>query len=362
MKCKYCHKPAGFFSFKHKECEQKNIISINEIRNRLIKKLSESSFIEYDSFKYELSDTISFGYVSDNDLDKNVKDTLIDFFRNNNKTIDGINLKKFIFSLPEYLKNIIVKNDLYKIFWSDFLKLYYANIEFSNEKMDEYKNLILDLKSDNDTSNIIEKKLISVLESKILDFLSDGIINEDEKEYIYNFIEYSTLSNTDTLNESNVFQKFLQSLILRDIQEGKVVERCKIENLTILLSKNERVLWLFNYVEGYEEKTGSKYISGSRGISMKICKGVYYRVGETNGHSVEYEYDKELGKGSFIITNKNLYFIGPKQVKIGISKVLSFEPYSDGIVIVKDGVNPKPYKFRGFDPWFVINAMQLLAE
>ena len=50
-------------------------------------------------------------------------------------------------------------------------------------------NLILDLKSDNDTSNIIEKKLISVLESKILDFLSDGIINEDEKEYIYNFIE-----------------------------------------------------------------------------------------------------------------------------------------------------------------------------
>ena len=79
-----------------------------------------------------------------------------------------------------------------------------------------------------------------------------------------------------------------------------------------------------------------------------------------------FKYERKFerkGKGKIIKKrNKNLYFIGPKQVKIGISKVLSFEPSIDGIVIVKDGVNPKPYKFRGFDPWFVINAMQLLAE
>ena len=54
--------------------------------------------------------------------------------------------------------------------------------------------------------------------------------------------------------------------------------------------------------------------------------------------------------------------IGGKQVKMSISKVLSFEAYRDGIMLVKDGATPKPYTFVGFDPWFVINAMQLVVD
>lgn len=29
---------------------------------------------------------------------------------------------------------------------------------------------------------------------------------------------------------------------------------------------------------------------------------------------------------------------------------------------VKDGANPKPYTFVGFDSWFVVNVMQLLVD
>ena len=130
----------------------------------------------------------------------------------------------------------------------------------------------------------------------------------------------------------------------------------------IELGKKENVLWVFKNVEGYEEKTGHKYIGGSNGVSMRICKGVYYHVGASKGHSVAYQYQTPLGRGIFVVTNKYLYFLGVKQVKLSISKILSFEPYSDGIVLVKDGTNPKPYTFIGFDSWFVVNAMQLLVE
>ena len=129
-----------------------------------------------------------------------------------------------------------------------------------------------------------------------------------------------------------------------------------------MLGKKENVLWVFKNVEGYEEKTGHKYIGGSNGVSMRICKGVYYHVGASKGHSVAYQYQTPLGRGIFVVTNKYLYFLGVKQVKLSISKILYFEPYSDGIVLVKDGTNPKPYTFIGFDSWFVVNAMQLLVE
>ena len=172
----------------------------------------------------------------------------------------------------------------------------------------------------------------------------------------------TTLSGTSSLYDSTSYQKLVQSLVLRDIQEGKTVERIKIDNLPLLLGKKENVLWVFKNVEGYEEKTGHKYIGGSNGVSMRICKGVYYHVGASKGHSVAYQYQTPLGRGIFVVTNKYLYFLGVKQVKLSISKILSFEPYSDGIVLVKDGTNPKPYTFIGFDSWFVVNAMQLLVE
>ncbi len=220
-----------------------------------------------------------------------------------------------------------------------------------------------EVKINDSVSKSINESLLLVLSKKINEYLEDGIIDNNEEEQISKFLEYSSLSDTATLYKSSAYQRLIQSLILRDIQEGKDVEkRLLVGNLPILLGKKEQLLWVFKDVKGYEEKTGRKYVGGSSGVSMRVCKGVYYRVGASKGHSIEYQYQNDLGRGVFIITNKNLYFIGDKQVKMGISKVLSYKPYSDGIELVKDGANPKPYTFVGFDSWFVVNAMQLLVE
>lgn len=203
---------------------------------------------------------------------------------------------------------------------------------------------------------------LQMLEQKIDEYLSDGIITREEEQEIKTLIESSSLQDTSTLQNSEAYVKLMQSLVLRDIEEGRDFERVHVENLPILLGKNERLLWAYSNIEGYERKTGSRYTAGSNGVSLRICKGVYYRVGASKGYSQPYEYQKHLGNGEFIITNKGIYFVGDNHAKILFSKVLSFEPYSDGITIVKDGANPKPYTFVGFDPWFLINAMQMLTE
>ena len=360
MKCKYCHQPAGFFSFKHKECEQKHLASMSEIKKVILEKLSKSPSVEYDNLKNELSTVISSGYVTDKDFDKKVVEILNELLKNKVVSIDGVALKTFIFSLPEKLKNNVISTDCYNDFWPEFFKAYF--LKDDNTRIEDYKKLILSIKSNGEISAKIDNALLSVLETKILEYLSDGIIDKEEETELSRFIEDTTLLDSNLLHESNAYHKLMQSLILRDIQEGREIERLQVEGLPILLGKKERLLWVFRNVQGYEEKTGSRYVGGSRGVSMKVCKGVYYRVGASKGHSVEYQYQKDLGTGIFIVTNKNLYFIGGNQVKMGFAKVLSFEPYSDGILLVKDGANPKPYTFVGFDSWFVVNVMQLLVD
>lgn len=206
-----------------------------------------------------------------------------------------------------------------------------------------------------------EHEVLNTFAQKVNEYLADDIIDRNEERELKKFIETLDISS-QKLQESEGFKKFMQALVLRDLREGREFERIHAENLPILLGKNERVLWVEGNINGYERKTGSKYTAGSSGVSLKVCKGVYYRVGASKGFSTPYEYEKELGNGELIITSKAIYFTGYNQVKIIYSKILSFNPYSNGITITKDGSNPRPYTFTNLDPWFVINAMQLLAD
>ena len=92
MKCKYCHKPAGFFSTKHKECEQKHFASIEEIRKILSERFflakSKYLFTNYNETKEELASIISSGYISDNDFDNIVVEVLNKFLKEKSPIIN----------------------------------------------------------------------------------------------------------------------------------------------------------------------------------------------------------------------------------------------------------------------------------
>lgn len=51
-----------------------------------------------------------------------------------------------------------------------------------------------------------------------------------------------------------------------------------------------------------------------------------------------------------------------KATKIPYKKIVGITPYSDGIEIHRDGANVKRMTMQGFDPWFVMNLMSMIAE
>jgi hypothetical protein len=119
---------------------------------------------------------------------------------------------------------------------------------------------------------------------------------------------------------------------IRDLLEGKVPDRCKIQNSTLLLGKNESYVWFFNGVDVYERKTHRSYAGHSAGISVRIAKGVYLREGAYRSHPVEHVSTDHLGRGDLIVTNKNLFFIiDGLTTKLSLKKIVSVTPHSDGI-------------------------------
>lgn len=362
MKCKYCHQSAGFFSRKHKECEQRHLSTLTEIKQHFFHKIGHTTLSTYTLLHEEYASKLSYGYIKEEDFQQIITETLELFFETLNTPIIPANLHAFIILLPTELKEQVTGLKSYSAYWTHLIKTQLENLNEGESIPELISALIKALRLVPAITTEIDKTVLSVLGQKIKEYLSDGIIDHEEEKKILRFIEDCSLTSSKELEKDSSYQLAVQSLVLRDIQEGIPVTRIDFGRLPILLGKKEQPLWIYSNVKAYEEKTGRRHIGGSRGVSMKICKGVYYRVGAYKGDSVEYQYQNPLGCGTLVVTNKNLFFIGEKSIKLGMSKIISYEPYSDGLVLVKDGANPKAYTFVGFEPWFVVNAMQLLVE
>lgn len=205
----------------------------------------------------------------------------------------------------------------------------------------------------------LNKELCSAFDEAIEQYLNDGVIDINEEKIVARFIQYTGLSQT-TLNANKSLEKVLQSKVLQEILAGNVPSpRITIAgDFPFLLNKSEHLVWLFRKVTLHQQKVQREYVGRSRGVSVRIMKGVYYRTGGFKGHPVEKTIMQRIGTGSACFTDKHIYFSSPeKSLKIPYAKILSIETYSNGIGLQKDGANDKPLFFEGIDSWFAYNVI-----
>lgn len=72
-------------------------------------------------------------------------------------------------------------------------------------------------------------------------------------------------------------------------------------------------------------------VGGSQGVSIRIAKGVYYRVGAFKGQPVEYSERVFVGSGLFAVTNRHIYLSGGKSFRIQHDKIVTIEPFTNGV-------------------------------
>ena len=88
-------------------------------------------------------------------------------------------------------------------------------------------------------------------------------------------------------------------------------------------------------------RTRRKRVAGTRSQSVRVTKGVRFKVGGTPGRTEEWQEFQTVDEGRAFITSGRLLFFGKqKNLNISHSKIMHLEPYKDAVTIHRGTVNP----------------------
>lgn len=199
--------------------------------------------------------------------------------------------------------------------------------------------------------------------SAVEKYLDDGVLDEEEEKRVLELQQHLALSQDD-IDKTEAFTKAVKAAIIRDILAGTIPQRLKIDGIVpVNLQKTEQVVWVFKNVDYLEDKMHRQFVGGSQGMSVRVMRGVYYRSSAFRGHAVERTERLHVDTGLLIITNQNIYFAGPaKSIRLPYRKIVSFQPFSDGVGVVRDATSAKPQIFVTGDGWFTYNLVTNLAQ
>lgn len=169
---------------------------------------------------------------------------------------------------------------------------------------------------------------------------------ESDKELDGN--ELATLKKVqDRFSLSNVDIKYVDRILpyiyvnkLRRTGVLPVVDPTNIVGTPILLKNNEVVHLSCPATLKEIRVVNLGYAGGSHGYSIRIAKGISYRVGSYRGHALKEERWVPISSGHLVITNQRIMLVpsaGGKQVNVALDKINFYRCYANGLQMYKEG-------------------------
>lgn len=360
--CMYCGQLAGLFSRAHKECEEKHDRGLKGMVNLMRRFFSGT--ISADELKTKLEKNRLPYFLTDEDV-ASVAISMIKSFGENLKrpySSDTLpRIKSFLNTIAIPYSKLNEKGDMdtfaMKMFQGYVVDFFAKGVPLSQVRISaESVTSVLPLSQQKK-----EEAYFNVLNKAADKFMADGWLEDNEQK----LIESYTSSLGIVLNclpiqyQSESLARIGQAIVLKDLQRG-ILPKNPL-TVPVMLGRGECVLWVYDNVTMFQEKITREYVGGNRGLSFRICKGVTYRTGSFKGRPVEKSHMEKIGVGSLVITNKHFFFHCPTaSSKIPFTKIIGVSPYSDGLEVHKEDAKPKRTVFQGFDPWFVMNVLNIV--
>lgn len=244
-----------------------------------------------------------------------------------------------------------------QVYFRDLLKhLYDHGGDFEQASLDARKAGLAAGISEDELRRIVLLKWRELADSAF----DDHILSELEEERLRGISDAFLLTNDD-LNQGDYLTKFIKTAILRDLKNGTPKTRFSLDvPLPFKLQPREVMLWAFPNTRLFERVTKREVRGGSTGASIRLMKGLYWRLGAFKGVPVSWEETKHTGTGLMVLTSKHILFSSSnKNWRIPFSKLASIEPYSDAIEIQRDAATARPQMFRDIDGQFAYNLIQV---
>ncbi len=206
------------------------------------------------------------------------------------------------------------------------------------------------------------KLLIGAWESAVESSLEDGCLSLDEEQALVRYLHRFELDARD-VDANRAHHMLVQGAVIREAAEGIVPDRLGEVRVPFNLMKSEQLVWVIADVDYLEVRIRRERRGTSHGLSIRVAKGVYYRPGMFRSRPIEWEETVHEDTGLLGITTKHVYFHGRrKRFRVRYDRIVSFDPYDDGIGIMRDAQTARPQTFRTGDGWFVYNLVTNLAS
>lgn len=208
----------------------------------------------------------------------------------------------------------------------------------SDGKLDE--NERAELKKFSDEYNLTEAELFNchskTTSNAFKNIISDQKITEEERESLELLFNYFGIKKENTNFNQETFNKYYT---LGLIDKG-ILPEIKDHNFNILFKKGEILHWGVDAVlRKYKTVTNRINYAGPIG-SIKIMKGVRFRIGSLGFVPSTKEHLIEEDCGYMWLTNKRIGFKGQrKSFTLDFTKLLCFELTNAGLELTKEGKN-----------------------
>ena len=189
------------------------------------------------------------------------------------------------------------------------------------------------------------KKPLFKLYSKLFqEYESDKELNDKEMENLERVRNGFGLTKDDVYYDDTV----LPYVYVNQLRKTGELPVAKITIDTPINLKKDEVPHFATYASlGELKSVRVGYQPGSRGVSIRLMKGVSYRVGSHRGHVIKEDKIVEKSRGALIVSNKRLPLVpihGNKQVSIPIEKISLYRCSENYLELYKEG-REKPYFF-----------------
>ena len=205
--------------------------------------------------------------------------------------------------------------------------------------------------------------LVRGWETAVLGALEDGVISVDEEDALSRYLDYFGIEQAQA-DRSGALTTLVKAGAIRDVTEGTIPQRQNIQSrIPFNLMKSEKLVWVFQNVAYLEDVTRREMHGSSRGLTVRVARGIYYRPSTFKSRVVEWDETVRLDTGLMGLTTKHIYFAGDtKRFRVRYDRIVAFEPYSDGIGIMREAQTAKPQTFITNDGWFTYNMATNLAQ
>jgi len=192
--------------------------------------------------------------------------------------------------------------------------------------------------------NKYKLKKVNDINSIIWEKYGNNILREDEWTNIANggVSDYEKLQEIEALKKQDIKE------FLTELQNGNIDLNISISS-PVILKKAEKTSIIISNISLLEPRAVRQTVGGYAGPTIRVAKGVSFKMGRIAAKSESHEELRNIDQGSLILTNKRLIFIGSKRTtNIDLRKIIAIEPYMDGIAVQRENKQKTEY-FIGTD-------------